>query len=95
MLEGLGGIFAACVGYRQAGAVKRPHTGDLLLGIPDHPRVNRLLAFENCVNAFGQHNRLPLEAEDERRILPIEHDHVDLIAEGALAFDHMRGKDPP
>ena len=65
-------------------------TCNFVLGIADQARVNCLLGFEYRINALGRNDRLPLESEDERRILPVEYHHIDLVAEIPLAIDDVR-----
>src|SRR3546814_8661164 len=73
----------------QAGAMQPAHTGDFLLRVRDLIRIDRLLRLEDGVDAFGGDDRLALEREDEGRILAVEYDHVDLLAEYAVAIDNV------
>src|SRR5438874_4491519 len=68
-----------------------PNTGDLLLRIFHKSGIDRLLRLKHAVDAFGGNYSLALVLEDEGRILAVEHHYVDLLAELALAVDHMRG----
>src|SRR5690606_10185804 len=49
-------------------------------------RIDRLLRLENRVDALSQHDRSSLELEDDRRILSVENDNVDLLAEAPLGI---------
>lgn len=82
-------IDALRVGDRQAGPVEAPDARDLVLGVFDQSGVGRLLRFEDSVDTLGGNDGLILVGEDERRILPVEHHHIDLLAEGALAVHHV------
>src|SRR5438552_17942534 len=68
-----------------------PNTGDLLLRIFHKSGIDRLLRLKHAVDAFGGNYSLALVLDDEGRILAVEHHYVDLLAELALAVDHMRG----
>ena len=90
--ERLGRINAASMRNRKAGTVKPAHRGHLLLSILDLRGIDRLLGFESAVHALGGYNRLALVFENERRILPIEDNDVDLVAKISVTVDDMRGR---
>lgn len=73
-----------------------PHAGDFLPGIAHQLGVDRLLRFDHRVHAFGRYDRLALMHENKRRVLPVEHDHIDLVAELAFAIsDASSSHGPP
>src|SRR5579863_4774152 len=73
----------------QAGTVKTPHGGDLVLPISDAGGVRGLFGFEDGIDAFGGNNGLILVSEDEGRVLTVEDDNVDLLAETPAAVDDV------
>jgi hypothetical protein len=52
--------------------------------------IYNLLGVKNRIPALGGQDGLALVLENERRVLPIKHQHIDLIAEGAAAVDDVR-----
>src|SRR5690606_3260801 len=58
--------------------------------IADLISVDRLFSLKDGVDAFCRNDCTALELEDEWRVLPIEHEDVDLVAEIPLAIHHMR-----
>jgi hypothetical protein len=60
------------------------------VSVGDLRRIDRLLGLERRIDAFRRNDRLALIVEDERRILPIEHHDVDLLAKHAHAVDDVR-----
>jgi hypothetical protein len=74
----------------QAGTVKAAYALHLLLGVPNLLKVDGLLRLENRVHALGRDNLLPLKIENEWRILTVEHDHIDLLAETPGTVHHSR-----
>lgn len=89
VLEFLGRIDPARVGNGEARALQSPNTRYLIVGVAHLIGVDCLLRLENGIDAFGRYDRLTLIAENERRILPIEYNHVDLVAESARTIDDM------
>jgi hypothetical protein len=51
-----------------------------------------LLRLEHSVYAFGRDNLLAFERKNERGILPVEDNDIDLVAKLASAIDDMRGR---
>src|SRR5579871_4443323 len=56
-------------------------TRDFLLGVIDETGSYSLFGFKCRVNTFSRDNRLAFVLEDERRVLPVEHKNVNLLAE--------------
>ena len=65
-------IRALSVRDRQASAVQAPDARDLLLRVVDLTGVDDLLGLEGGVHALRWDDDLPLVAEDEGRVLPVE-----------------------
>ena len=65
------------------------NAGHLVRRIGDMLRIDRLLGLEHSIDALCRYDELIFEIEDKGRILAIEDDDIDLVAEGALAVDHM------
>src|SRR6266478_7290792 len=77
--------------YWQARSVKLPNARAFLPRVPNPLRVEGLFRFEYGIDAFSGNDLLTLECKNERGILPVENDHIDLITEGAFAINHMSG----
>lgn len=69
--------------------MKLSHALRFDLGVLDVCRGNRLFRFEHRVYAFSGDYPLFLKVEDERRVLPVVDDYVDLVTEMALAIDDV------
>lgn len=76
--------------YRKAGPAQPPYAGNFLLGVIDLPGVDGLLRLKDGIDAFRRNDGLAFIVKDERRILAVKLDNVDLVAECPLAIDDMR-----
>src|SRR6185503_3426745 len=84
--QGFGWIGASGVGYREAGPMKTPDAGNLLLRITDKIRVDGLFRFEHTIHAFRGYDCLTLIIKDKWRILSIKNDNIDLFTECTFAI---------
>ena len=92
--ERLRRIGSLCIGDRQTRPMQPAHARHLVPGVAHLARIRRLLRLEHGVDALGRNDRLPFVAEYERRVLAIEHDDVDLLAERAQAVHDVRRRGP-
>ena len=76
----------------KAGPVQAAHASNLFLGVFNLVRVDGLLSLENGVDALGRNYGLALVTKNKRRVLTIEDDNVDLLAEIALAVNNVAGR---
>src|SRR6267142_1920693 len=72
--------------------MKSANAGNLVLRIADAVGVNRLLCLKYSVHAFGGNYGLPFVAKNERGILSVKNQHVDLFTECTLAIDDVRSR---
>src|SRR5438552_6309282 len=69
--------------------MKAADARNFLLGVVDERGIDRLFRFEYGVDAFGRDDDLALVVKNKGRILPIEYHDVDLVAESAVAVNHV------
>ena len=72
--------------------MKLPYARAFLPCVPNQLCIERLFGLKHCIDAFGRNDLLTLEGEDERRILTIKNNNVDLVAEVAFAVDDVCGR---
>jgi len=60
------------------------------LCVPDLIGVDALLGLKDCIDAFRWNDELTLKAENERGVMPVEDNNVDLIAECPKAVNNVR-----
>ena len=65
--------------------VSRRYAGDLLLRVLNVLSICGLLRFECSIHAFSWNNRFTLVLKNERRILTVENENINLITEGPFA----------
>src|SRR5258706_6001414 len=80
------------MGDGTAGAMKAPDARNLLLGVGDELGADFLLGLETRINAFRRNDGLTFVLKDERGVLPVEYDYIDLVAKHALAVHDMRSR---
>ena len=78
------------MGNRHACPAELPNAGDLPLSVSYQIGVYGLLRFECSIHAFSWNNRFTLVLKNERRILTVEDQNIDLITEGPFAVHDVR-----
>src|SRR4029078_8864698 len=74
---------------RETSAMKPSHSLRFGLGVLDARRVHRLFRFKYRVYALGRNYLLVLKIKDERRVLRVVDDYIDLVTKVALAIDNV------
>src|SRR5688572_23912081 len=78
----------------QTRSMKSPHARNLILRICYVVRVDCLLRFEDSIHTLCRNDRLIEVTKDERRILTIKNDDIDLFAECTFAIHDVSGFTP-
>ncbi len=85
-------MHAPRVRNRQTGSMEPTHAGHFCLCIGDLRGIDRLLRLKNCIDALGRDNRLAFVLKNERRILSIKYNNIDLVAEGTQTVHDVSGR---
>src|SRR5713226_5476642 len=89
MLQGFRGVCPARGGDWETRSMQAADTRHLFLGVCNFASVYRLLSLEHCIDTLRRYDDLILVVENEGRVLPIEHDYIDLFTEGVVAVNDM------
>src|SRR6185437_3581023 len=72
-------------------SMQSPNARHFLASVCNLASINHLLCFEHRIDTFSRDDDLAFKLEDERRILPVKDNHVNLLTENAIAVHDMSG----